>query len=508
MAGLAAAAALTAATVVTAWAAPVKPYVKPVDINEYDVKVLLNVGDSVPETSNTSTQYQMVGIPDGLGAYANADGTVSVYMNHENNASVKSGPVIGGKLHWGAFVSKWTLDKWGTVLSGERAYDNVYVENTLVGPAADDSNSTRPFSRFCSGYMAGPHNGFDRYIYFAGEETGGADTFSGKGGEAVAFFNNEAHILPKMGRFEKENIIVAPGTGFLTVVMVMEDGPATADSQLWMYVGNKIGAASASPLAKNGLIGGKLYVFVPLNPAMNSETVVKEGTVKGKWVEIPEPEKLSDVELEAAADAAGAFGFVRPEDGAFAKTSGKDFFFVTTGGNKDAGNELGRLYHLLLNPKDPRDVAAIKIVYNADTVVAEGGDIALSPDNLEVSKDFLMINEDGTAPSRIVMAAKRRDGGVWRFNLKTTGDGRANVDGKSGKMVAVLNPPGRDGKAVGPGIWETSGIIDTGSLFGEGTWMMVIQAHSPTAAPGQNTVEDGQLVIMRGPWNKAKNGDY
>jgi hypothetical protein len=448
----------------------------------------------------------MVGIPDGLGAHPNADGTISVYMNHEFNASVKSGPVIGGTLYRGSFVSRWTLDKWGTVLSGERAYDNVYVENTLVGPAADDSNTTRPFARFCSGYMAGPHNGFDRYIYLAGEEVEGADAFSGEGGEAVAFFNNEAHVLPKMGKFAKENIVVAPGTGFLTVVMVLEDGPAGPDSQLYMYVGNKIGAASASPLAKNGLIGGKLYVFVPMNPAMTNETVVKEGTVKGKWVEIPDPETLSDVELEATADALGAFGFVRIEDGAFATTSGKDFFFVTTGGNKDAGNELGRLYHLLLDPRDPRGPAAIKVVYNADTVIANGGDIALSPDNMEVGKDYLMINEDGTTPSRVVMAAKGRDGAVWRFNLKTTGDGRASVDAKSGKMVAVLNPPGRDGKAVGPGVWETTGIIDTASLFGEGTWAMNIQAHSPTTAPGPNTVEDGQFVILRGPWKKAGNG--
>jgi secreted PhoX family phosphatase len=39
--------------------------------------------------------------------------------------------------------------------------------------------------------------------------------------------------------------------------------------------------------------------------------------VTGEWVPIPDAEALTDVELEAASDAAGAMTFVRPEDGAF-----------------------------------------------------------------------------------------------------------------------------------------------------------------------------------------------
>lgn len=37
--------------------------------------------------------------------------------------------------------------------------------------------------------------------------------------------------------------------------------------------------------------------------------------------------------------------------------------------------------------------------------------------------------------------------------------------------VAELDPPGRDGLAVGPGVWETSGIIDASALFGADTWL-------------------------------------
>ena len=75
-------------------------------------------------------------------------------------------------------------------------------------------------------------------------------------------------------------------------------------------------------------------------------------------------------------------------------------------------------------------------------------------------------------------------------------NGKVGVDASSAIRVAELDPPGRDGVAVGPGVWETSGIIDASSLFGEEAWLFDVQAHPPTAAPAANTVEDGQLLLM------------
>ena len=63
--------------------------------------------------------------------------------------------------------------------------------------------------------------------------------------------------------------------------------------------------------------------------------------------------------------------------------------------------------------------------------------------------------------------------------------------------MVSLSPPGRDGAAVGPGVWETSGIIDGDGLFGGGSWLFDVQAHAPAAVPGSNTVEDGQLVLLK-----------
>jgi hypothetical protein len=103
-----------------------------------------------------------------------------------------------------------------------------------------------------------------------------------------------------------------------------------------------------------------------------------------------------------------------------------------------------------------------------------------------------MINEDGTTESRLVMASKGRDGSIWRFELK-----KHRVDLGTAKRVAELDPPGWDGVAVGPGIWETSGIIDASRVYGKDWWLSDVQAHSPTAAPAPGTVEDGQLFLLR-----------
>jgi hypothetical protein len=498
-AAFAAALALTVTVAGSGLAATsVKPYVEPVG-GDYQVTALFSVDDKVPLLGGGPGQeYRMVGIPDGLGAHPNPDGTSTLFMNHELGFTALSEPVVGGPQNRGAIVSQWILDADGDPVAGKRAYDQIFDENTFLGPAPEVGNEAqmpRQLARFCSGFLAGPATGFDRPIYLTNEESTSPDTFDGKGGLSVAIFDGELHTLPKLGHYSKENTVVQPTQGTRTVIFSTEDGPATLDNQLYMYVGKKDRSADATVLARNGLDNGTLYVFRSLDPARNSERTFTSGSVTGKWVQIPDAETLTDTQLEAASDAVGAMTFVRPEDGAFNPTNPNEFFFDTTGsssGADDGVNELGRLYSLRLNKSDPVKPATLSIVYNADTV----GDIAISPDNIGVSGRYLMINEDGTTESRAVMAAKGRDGSIWRFDLVR---GQVGVDASTAVRVAQLDPPGRDNVPVGPGVWETSGIIDASALFGADSWLSDVQAHPPTTAPGGSTVtvEDGQLFLMR-----------
>lgn len=472
----------SAADLATGFCTSVHPYAVPVG-PDYSIIPILSVGERVPRTSDPNQLFQMIGIPDGLGAHANDDGTTTVFMNSELVNSARSEPIVGQPLYRGAIVSKLILGADACVRSGDLAYATVYAENVFVGPAATVSNTTPAFARFCSGALAWHEAGFDRPIYFCGEESSGTNTFDGRGGQAVAIFDNAVWTLPRLGHLAWENAVPRPDKGRQTVIMCLEDGEV-GECQLYMYVGRKEISRRAGALRRNGLDNGALYVFVADAGSPTNETGFQSGDVTGRWVLLPGAESMTDVQLEAASDAVGAFAFDRIEDGAFRPRNANEFYFDTTGGS--ASNALGRLYHLGLDPHNVTGPARLTMLYNADQVIAAGGDIAVSPDNIAVSDDYIMINEDGTAQSRVVMGAKGRKGNIWRVNLHTG----------AVENVAELTSVGRDGILTNPGVWETSGIIDTSSLFGPDSWLFDVQAHSPTRAPLPNTVEDGQLLLM------------
>ena len=485
-----------------------KRYTVPVDAG-YETTAMLTVGDKVPWLADASRQYQMVGIPDGLGAHSNKNDvtgdtygrdTATLYMNHEFSNTTMSEPLVGGPRYRGSYVSKYILDVDGDPVAGGRAYDTVYNRDVLVGPAAQENNSTPSFGRLCSGTLAGPEEGFDQYIYLTGEEASPSGNFDpSKGGSTIAFFNNEAHVLPDLGHMTWENAVVKSNTGNKTVIMNMEDGPATLDNQLWMYIGEK-DRKSSSVLERNGLVGGKLYFFRSLDPSRNSEATFREGSITGEWVEVDGGGDQPESALEAQADSKNATTFIRVEDGAFGEQNQNEFFFVTTGGN-DAVNRLGRLYQLDMAGGDPSTgTATLSIVYNADIETAAGRDIAVSPDNIGTNGKYLMVQEDGTTQSRQWMASQGRDGSIWRFEVV----GGRLVDASSATRVAELDPPGQyDPTLVGPGVWETSGIIDAVDVLGDtgghqDIWLFDVQAHGSNPQNRQQQVEDGQLLLMWG----------
>jgi secreted PhoX family phosphatase len=485
-----------------------KAYLTPAIGSDYTFTPIITAGESVQMTGQpVGTNYQLVGIPDGMGAVKNAAGNVELYCNHEFNNTQISAPQIGGPTYRGAFVSKFILHPTSAgVLSAGPAYTKVFQDDTLVGDIQTTLNpAVRAFGRFCSGSLAGKESGFDRPIFFANEETGGPNgAFDPRGGQAVAVFDNngvgEAHALSYLGFFPWENTLVMPRRDAFTVIMGMEDGPNTPDSQLYMYVGRKVRSATATVLQRNGLVNGKLYAFRSTTPgATNEGNFTAQGTsITGEWVEIPNANTLTDAQLEAAVDgfAGGpAFGFVRTEDGCFDKnTPTKDFYFVSTGSG--ALNALGRLYQLTWsNPANPLSAVTLKMIYNGDTIdggAANTGDIAFSPDNMDVSTTRMMIQEDGTTQSRAEMTARGRDGAIWSFAIPPTI--------ASAKFQAELDPPAPapNNQAVTAGVWESSGIIDATTFYGADHWLTNVQAHGPTGTAGlPGTTENGQILLMR-----------
>ena len=466
----------------------VQPYAKSISA-DYIVVPLLSVGDRVPLTSDPSKQFQMIGVPDGLGAHKGGGGNVVLYMNHEIAGNAVTEPIIGGTLHRGAFVSKFILNAAGEVVSGEPAYDLIVDPAGNQVPPAQSDNTTPGFVRFCSGTLAWLDAGFDRPIYLCGEENPAPATFDGKGGLACAIFDHVCYTLPHLGHFQHENLPARPHPVPETVLMMMEDD-AAYHAQLYMYVGQKDFTPGADPLARNGLIGGKVYVFAATTPGMVNEVNFQSGSIDGHWVEIPGVANMTEAQLDAAAIAVGAFGFAKSEDGAWSKHDKNEFFFNSTGDTANStapGNHMGRTYRLNLNDDDVTAACTLTILYNADQVLAAGGDIAINPDNIDIGKDFVMVCEDGTGFGRNVMASKGRDGQIWRYDLKNN---------YAATPVVSLQAPGRDGKPVGAGVWETSGIIDAEHLFGRNSWLFDVQAHPPTTAPAPNTVEDGQLLLL------------
>lgn len=115
----------------------VKNYAPSIDAG-YETIPILSVADEAPMTGDPTKEYQMIGFPDGLGAHPNGDGRFTLYMNHELTSGTLSQPVVGGTRNRGAFVSKYIVHPKTGVVSGTRAHDTVYLDDALVGPAAEE----------------------------------------------------------------------------------------------------------------------------------------------------------------------------------------------------------------------------------------------------------------------------------------------------------------------------------------------------------------------------------
>ncbi|MFL5800910.1 MAG: alkaline phosphatase PhoX [Roseiflexaceae bacterium] len=426
------------------------------------IKSILTVGDTV--TNADGTTYRMVGIPDGLGAFDNGDGTFTVLMNHELGATVGATRTHGAK---GAFVSKWTIRKDDLrVVGGEDLIKQVATWNPTGGynPPAQGI----AIGRLCSANLPAPsafYNaasglGYDGRLFMDGEEVGAE-------GRAFAHgLDGTSYELPRLGKFSWENALANPATGDKTVVVGTDD---STPGQIYVYVGDKTTAGSSVDRA--GLTNGALFgLKVTGYAAEDANSGIPSGTpftLHG----FGNVENTSGATLETLSNANGVTNFQRPEDGAWDPRNPNDFYFVTTA----SFTGKSRLWRLsFVDAANPALGGTIEMLLDG----TEGQKMM---DNITVTnRGQVIIQED---PGNQDHIAK-----IWRYSIADD----------------TLSPVAQhDPERFAPGApnfltrdEESSGVIEISDILGEGWLLLDVQAHYPN---GSELVEGGQLLALHYP---------
>ena len=317
------------------------PYLLPATGSGVAIKSLLTVGDTVSDSF-------MVGIPDGLGAFDNGDGTFTLLMNQELSSSVGAVRAHGGK---GAFVSSWVINKSDLrVVSGSDLIRNVFGwDATLQQSNSTPNNAANgngiSFNRFCSADLAAPSafynaatgKGSQARIFLNGEEGGStgyalANVASGssKGNTYVlGKFNPSTNGSGGTGVGGWENLLANPFAQDKTVVIGNNDGGTSGtvmNNALAVYVGTK--TSSGSEADKAGLTNGVLkFVSVAGNTAEITNTTTRATGI------------TSGTRFSLSSSASTTFS--RPEDGAWDPNDPRKYYFVTTDRLDQASDGLG-----------------------------------------------------------------------------------------------------------------------------------------------------------------------
>src|SRR5262245_15413416 len=240
--GLAAAGTALAATG-TGPSTTTDPYLEPI-ANGVDITSLLTVKNG-GDNGKASDGYEMVGIPDGLGAFdgSNSD-DFKLIMNHELRGT-QGVPRRHGVN--GAFDSIWTIDseslevkRGADLIDPDIRYWDYTTDSYTDAPTG---GFTTQLIRLCSGNLTAPGQlfnsktgrGYRGQIYFANEEN--SDPPLGR--EFGVTTHGQAQQLPRLGLFAWENSLVGMNEGDVTYLQGQEDGPANA-SELWVYIGQKV----------------------------------------------------------------------------------------------------------------------------------------------------------------------------------------------------------------------------------------------------------------------------
>ena len=412
--------------------------------------VALQPGVEITPIINSGDQvgndFQYTGVPDGIGIYASAPDRLEVFTNHELSYRY-------GDPAWSR-VSHLTLDPQGNVVSASYAVDG-----------------TERYEYFCSSTM----DMIDGTPwYFTGEEW----FASPRGGTSIAINALTGTVIhtPQFGSLNHENVV--PVHGLDRAVVYLSEDSFRLRSQAYAYFAHDFRGAIHG--------GGAFSVWVPDDqgdgdPSTND--IAKGQTLSGRFVTIPHADRYTGLQLNEQAEALGSFNFVRIEDATADPSNPGVVYFSDTGANKSETKH-GRLYRMTFDPAHPRH-ATLEVVLDGDA-----GDDIVNPDNLGIDQHVMLIQEDRNDTS----SGYNR---VLMYDL-TTG---------ALTPVARLDPsPGAIERGGGPGVWESSGVVDASAFFGAGAWLLNVQAHhSKILQQGiglgidSGRGERGQLVLLRIP---------
>lgn len=418
--------------------------------------------------------YRMCGIPDGLGAFDNGDGTFTLLMNHEMGNGSGIARAHGST---GAFVSKWIINKSTlAVVSGSDLMRRVNLWSTTTNSYttynAAFPSASAALGRFCSAdlpevaafYNSATGKGTQERIFMNGEESGN----EGRGFAHVSTGPNAgtSYELPALGKYSWENSVACPTSGDSTVVVGLDDA---TPGQVYVYVGAK--TTSGTEIEKAGLTNGILYGVKVTGLLTETNASIPAANTVFTLANMGNVTNMTGGTLNTNSNNVGVTTFLRPEDGAWDPSSPNDFYFATT----NAFASPSRLWRLrFTDVKNPTLGGTI-------TAVLDGTEGHRMIDNMGIDNyGHILLVEDVGGNVHI--------GKIWQYDIAT--DVLTEVGAHD--TTRFLN----GGSRFLTQDEEATGIIDVQGILGAGMFLVADQAHYGIAG---EVVEGGQVLAMYNP---------